>query len=53
MEILTVCLDEIGLSGLEGKWKMTIIVIAWVEMPFPSGCILINARSMNLIQAVH
>lgn len=24
-----------------------------VEMLFPSGCILINARPMTLIQAVH
>lgn len=24
-----------------------------VEMPFPSGCTLINARPMTLIQAVH
>ena len=24
-----------------------------VEIPFPSGCILINARPMTLIQAVH
>ena len=28
MEILSVCLDEIGLSGLEGKWKMTITFMA-------------------------
>ena len=34
MEILSVCLDEIGLSGLEGKWKMTITFMAWVGMSF-------------------